>query len=112
MSDFLKVTTDASFEQDVVKSSGLVLVDFWAPWCHPCKMIMPQVALFAEEYADKGVTVYKLDVSENAETPKKFGIQGIPALFLFKNGEIVAKQAGGGVNKLVLMKMADEHLSA
>jgi thioredoxin 1 len=111
MSDFLKPTTDASFEQDVLKSSDLALVDFWAPWCRPCKMIMPQVELFAEEYASKGVQVYKLNVDENPSTPQQYGIRGIPSLLLFKNGEVVATQTGDNINKLVLMKMVDEHTS-
>ena len=110
MSDLLKVASDASFEQDVLKSTDLVLVDFWAPWCQPCKMIMPQVEAFAEEYTHKGVQVYKLNVDENSATPQQYGVRGIPSLLLFKDGEVVATQVGGNVNKMVLMKMVDEHL--
>lgn len=112
MSDALKVTSDASFESDVLQATDLVLVDFWAPWCQPCKMILPQVELFAEEYKAKGVQTYKLNVDENSATPQKYGIKGIPSLLLFKNGEVVATQVGGGVNKVVLAKMVAEHLDA
>ena len=110
MSDFLKVTTDADFEKDVLQTSGLVLIDFWAPWCQPCKMIMPQIEMFAEEYAPKGVTVYKLNVDENSATPQKFGVRGIPTLMLFKDGELVETQVGG-INQAVLAKMVAAHMA-
>jgi thioredoxin 1 len=110
MSDLVKITSDASFERDVLQSADLVVVDFWAPWCQPCKMIMPHVALFAENYAKKAVQVYKLNVDENSVTPQKYGIRGIPTLLLFKNGEVIATHVGGGVNKVVLEKWVDEHL--
>lgn len=112
MSELLKATSDAAFEQDVLQSSTPVLVDFWAPWCQPCKMIMPQVELFAEDYAAKGLQVYKLNVDENSGTPQKYGIRGIPSLLLFKNGEVVATHVGGSVNKAVLANLVDDHIDA
>jgi thioredoxin 1 len=112
MSDSLKVTSDACFEKDVLQSSSLVLVDFWAPWCQPCRAIMPLVELFAENYAAKGLVVYKLNVDENSKTPSKYGIQGIPSLLLFKNGVVVATHVGGNVSKAILAKLVDEHLGA
>lgn len=112
MSDFLKVTSDASFEQDVLKATDLVLVDFWAPWCQPCKMIMPQVELFAEDYSGKGVRVFKLNVDDNAETPIKYGIRGIPSLLLFKGGKVVATHVGGNVNKGLLARLVEDHIDA
>ena len=111
MSELLKVTSDAAFEQDVLQSSTPILVDFWAPWCQPCKMIMPQVELFAENYADKGLKVCKLDIQENGETPRKYGIQSIPSLLVFKNGEVVAKHVGGNINQAILANLVDDHLA-
>jgi thioredoxin 1 len=112
MSDFLKVTSDASFDHDVLKASDCVLVDFWAPWCQPCRMIMPQIELFAEEYQGKGIQVFKLNVDENDQTPVKYGIRGIPSLLLFKNGKVVATHVGGNVNKAFLAKFVAEYMGA
>ena len=93
MSNDTKVITDASFEADVLKSEKPVLVDFWAVWCGPCKMLSPLVDAVATEYADK-LVVAKMNVDENPLTPQKFGIRGIPALMLFKNGELTAQKVG------------------
>jgi thioredoxin 1 len=93
MSDSVKVVTDASFESDVMKSDLPVLVDFWAEWCGPCKMIGPIVEEIAKEYGGK-LTVAKLNVDENAAVPAKHGIRGIPTLILFKNGAVVSQKVG------------------
>lgn len=93
MSDNTKVITDASFEADVLKSDKPVLVDFWAVWCGPCKMLSPIVDDIATEYADK-LVVAKMNVDENPQTPQQFGIRGIPTLLLFKNGQLAAQKVG------------------
>jgi thioredoxin 1 len=87
------VVTDASFETEVVKASGVVLVDFWATWCGPCKMIAPIVEQIASENEGK-ITVGKLDVDANGETAMKYGVMSIPTLILFKNGQPVERLVG------------------
>ena len=89
--------TDASFDQEVLKSEQLVLVDFWAAWCGPCKMIAPAVDSLAESYAGK-MRVAKVNVDQNSATPSRYGIRGIPALLFFKGGK-VADQIVGYVPK-------------
>lgn len=78
--------TDQNFESEVLKSETPTMVDFWAEWCAPCKMIAPTVEALAEEYAGK-IRIGKLNIDENPSTPTKFGIRGIPTLIIFKNGE-------------------------
>lgn len=85
--------TDASFTDDVLKSDKPVLVDFWADWCGPCKMIGPSLEEISEELGDK-VTIAKMDIMANTETPAQFGVKSIPYLVLFKNGEKVADKLG------------------
>ena len=85
--------TDASFEDDVLKSDKPVLVDFWADWCGPCKMIAPALEEISDELADQ-VTIAKMDIMENTDTPGKLGVQGIPYLVLYKNGERAAELTG------------------
>ncbi|CAO3352398.1 thioredoxin TrxA [Azospirillum sp. 11R-A] len=92
MSTTIKVTDD-SFEQDVLKADGPVLVDFWAEWCGPCKMIAPALDELAGEYDGK-VTVAKLNIDENPDTPTKYGVRGIPTLMLFKGGSVAATKIG------------------
>ena len=85
-------TSDASFAQDVLKSDKPVLLDFWAEWCGPCKMIAPILDELAGVYADR-VRIAKLNIDENPQTPPKFGIRGIPTLILFKNGTVEARRS-------------------
>jgi len=88
-----KPVTDASFDADVLQSGKPVLVDFWAEWCGPCKMIGPSLEEISEELADK-VTIAKVDIMENTETASRFGVQSIPLLVLFKDGQPVAQKLG------------------
>ncbi|WKX26784.1 thioredoxin TrxA [Tatumella ptyseos] len=85
--------TDSSFDTDVLKAEGVTLVDFWAEWCGPCKMIAPILDEIAEEYEGK-LTIAKLNIDDNPETAPKYGIRGIPTLLLFKAGEVVATKVG------------------
>src|SRR5581483_9597392 len=91
MSEHISPVTDASFEQDVLKSPVPVLVDFWAEWCGPCRMLAPVLEQIAAESAGK-LKVVKLNVDENPQTPPKFSIRGIPTMILFKNGQVAATQ--------------------
>ena len=85
--------TDQSFKSDVIDSSKPVLVDFWAEWCGPCKQIGPALEQISEEMADK-VTVAKVNIDENPDTPGKFHVRGIPTLMIFKDGQVVATKVG------------------
>lgn len=85
--------TDASFNSDVLQSELPVLVDFWAEWCGPCKMIAPILDEIAADYAGK-LTVGKLNIDENGQTPEKYGVRGIPTLMIFKNGELEETKVG------------------
>ncbi|MDO6425941.1 MULTISPECIES: thioredoxin TrxA [Thalassotalea] len=108
MSDKIVQLSDDSFEADVINASGLVLVDFWAEWCGPCKMIAPLLNDIADEYADK-VTVAKLNIDQNDATPPKYGIRGIPTLLLFKDGA-VADTKVGALSKTQLKEFIDANL--
>ena len=91
--DLIKHPTDATFDADVLKSTTPVLVDYWAEWCGPCKMIAPILEDVAKEYAGK-LKIAKLNIDENQATPPKYGIRGIPTLMLFKNGNVEATKVG------------------
>ncbi len=93
MSDNIVHTSDDKFEADVLKSSKPVLLDFWAEWCGPCRMIAPLLDEAAHEYSDK-LSVVKLNIDENPNTPQKFGIRSIPTLMLFKDGAVQAQKLG------------------
>jgi thioredoxin 1 len=108
MSESIKHITDASFEQDVVKSDKAVLLDFWASWCGPCKMIAPILDEVAEKYGDR-VQVAKINVDEQQATPARFGVRGIPTLMLFKNGAVVAQKIGA-LSKTQLVAFLDSSL--
>ena len=100
--------SDDSFEQEVLKSDKPVLVDFWAEWCGPCKMIAPILDEIAEEY-DGRLKVAKLDIDDNPQTPPKYGIRGIPTLMLFKNGEVEATKVGA-LSKSQLTAFLDQNI--
>jgi thioredoxin 1 len=108
MSDKIVHVSDASFETDVLKSNQPVLVDFWAEWCGPCKMIAPVLSELADEYGDK-VKICKMDVDANTDTPAKFGIRGIPTLILFKGGNIAAQKVGA-LSKAQLAQFLDANI--
>ena len=107
-SELIKHVTDDSFADDVAKSDKPVLVDFWAEWCGPCKMIAPILDEVAKDYGER-VQVAKMNVDENRDVPAKFGIRGIPTLMLFKDGQLAATKVGA-LSKAQLTAFLDGHL--
>ena len=108
MSDQIIHTSDASFEQEVLRSAVPVLVDYWAEWCGPCKMIAPILDEVAKEYEGR-IKVAKLNIDENQNTPPKYGIRGIPTLMLFKNGNVEATKVGA-LSKSQLTAFIDSNI--
>lgn len=108
MNELIVHVSDDSFENDVLNSSAPVLVDYWAEWCGPCKMIAPVLDEIAAEYDGK-VKVVKLNIDDNPNTPPKYGIRGIPTLMLFKGGEVEATKVGA-VSKSQLTAFIDSNL--
>ena len=108
MSEHIHHVTDDSFAADVLQSQQPVLVDYWAEWCGPCKMIAPILDEIAKEYAGR-LKVAKLNIDDNQETPASYGVRGIPTLMLFKNGSIEATKVGA-LSKSQLAAFIDSHL--
>ncbi|AYH44968.1 thioredoxin TrxA [Azoarcus sp. DN11] len=108
MSEHIHYVTDGNFEAEVLQAQTPVLVDYWAEWCGPCKMIAPILDDVAKEYAGK-LKVAKLNIDENQETPAKFGIRGIPTLMLFKGGNVEATKVGA-LSKSQLTAFIDSNL--
>ena len=108
MSEQIAHVTDDSFESEVLQSGQPVLVDYWAEWCGPCKMIAPVLDEIAEEYSGK-IKVAKLNIDDNPNTPPRYGIRGIPTLMLFKDGEVEATKVGA-VSKSQLTTFIDSNL--
>jgi len=104
----IKHITDSSFEADVLQAEGPVLVDFWAEWCGPCKMIAPVLDELSGDYGDK-ITICKMDVDANKETPAKFNIRGIPTLMIFKGGNLDSTKVGA-LSKTQLVEFIDTAL--
>ena len=108
MSSNITYLSDDSFEEEVINSQVPVLVDYWAEWCGPCKMIAPILDEIAAEYGDK-VKVTKLNIDDNPDTPPKYGIRGIPTLMLFKDGSVEATKVGA-VSKSQLSAFIDQNI--
>jgi len=110
VSDQIIHTSDSTFEQDVLNADKPVLLDFWAEWCGPCKMIAPILDAIAEEYKDR-LRVVKLNIDENPQTPPKYNIRGIPTLLLFRDGAVAAQQVGA-VSKAQLQSFIESNIQS
>jgi thioredoxin 1 len=109
MSEHINEVTDSSFEKDVLHSDRPVLVDFWATWCAPCRMLEPTVVAVAEKYA-ANARVVKVNVDENPSTSQRYGIKGIPTLILFKGGK-EEERVVGATSKDAISRMIDKHIA-
>ena len=109
MAENLVDVSDSSFEKDVLQSDKPVLVDFWAPWCAPCRMLAPTMSAVAEKY-DGTASVVKLNVDDNPSTSQRYGIKGIPTLILFKNGK-EEERVVGATSKEAISRMIDKHVT-
>src|ERR671919_3056551 len=109
MSDYVKDVSDSNFESDVLKSDRPVLVDFWAAWCAPCRMLAPTVEAVADKYATTA-RVVKLNVDDNPAVSQRYGIKGIPTLILFKNGR-EEERVVGATSKEAISRMIEKHVS-
>ena len=108
MSNPISHLTDETFEEEVLKSNLPVLVDYWAEWCGPCKMIAPILDSLTDEYAGK-LKISKINIDENQKTPQKYGVRGIPTLMIFKNGNVEATKVGA-LSKSQLTAFIDSNL--
>ena len=108
MSEHIVHISDESFEEEVLQSERPVLIDYWAEWCGPCKMIAPVLDEIATEYSDR-LKVVKLNIDDNPQTPPKYGIRGIPTLMVFKNGQVEATKVGA-VSKVELTAFLNDSL--
>lgn len=108
MGVFVKEATDGNFETDILGSDKPVLVDFWAEWCGPCRMIAPSVEAVAADYEGKA-NIYKMNVDENMNVPQRFGIRGIPTLILFKNGQ-EQERIVGAVSREAIAKVVEKYV--
>lgn len=108
MSDSVLHVNDSEFNEMVINANGPVLVDYWAEWCGPCKMIAPVLDAIAQDYAGK-LTVVKINIDENPQTPQFYGVRGIPTLMLFKAGEVEATKVGA-LTKSELAKFIDSNI--
>jgi len=109
MSEFVKEVSDSSFEKDVLGSSKPVLVDFWAQWCTPCRMLAPTVEAVAQQFSDTA-NVVKLNVDDNPSTAQRYGIKGIPTLILFREGKEVERVVGA-TSKESITRMIDKYVT-
>jgi thioredoxin 1 len=110
MSEYVNEVSDQNFERDVLQSDKPVLVDFWAQWCAPCRMIAPTVEAVAEKYQGKA-SVFKVDVDKNPSVSQKYGIKGIPTLILFKNGK-EEERIVGATSKDAISRLIEKHVAA